>query len=94
MRKITLFYLVGCPYCDNAKKALAELVRENPAYGEVEIDWIEESRQSELAAQYDYYYVPTIYDGQTKLYEASPSESYADCKNNIQSALDTVLGKN
>ena len=91
MNKITLFYLVGCPYCDNAKKALTELVRENPAYGEVQIDWIEESRQPALAEQYDYYYVPTVYDGQTKLYEASPSESYDDCKANLKAALDTVI---
>ena len=91
MKKVTLFYLVGCPYCDNARRALEELVKENPAYGQVEIDWIEESKQSSLAAQYDYYYVPTFYDGQTKLYEASPSESYDDCKANVRAALDAVL---
>ena len=93
MKKITLFYLVGCPYCHNARKALAELVAESPAYGQVEIDWVEESEQSELAAQYDYYYVPTIYDGQTKLYEASPAESFDDCKGHVRAALDAVLNK-
>ena len=93
MKKITLFYLTGCPYCENAKRALKELVVENPAYGDVEINWIEERQNAELAEQYDYYYVPTIYDGQVKLYEASPSESYADCKDHVRAALDTVLGK-
>lgn len=94
MKKLTLFHLDTCPYCINAKKALAELIAEDPAYGTVEIDWIEESRQPALANQYDYYYVPTIYDGQTKLYEASPAESYADCKKNVKAALDVALGRN
>ena len=92
MKKITLFYLIGCPSCDNARRALEELVNENPAYAEVAVEWIEESEQPQLADSYDYYYVPTIYDGQTKLYEARPSESYADCKKHVQAALDKVLG--
>lgn len=89
--KLTLFHLDNCPYCHNARRALAELVKENPAYGQIEIDWIEESRQPEVAERYDYYYVPTIYLGEDKLYEARPSESYADCKRNIKASLDTAL---
>lgn len=89
---LTLFYLEHCPYCKNAKRALAELSDENPAYGQVEIDWIEESRKPEIAAQYDYYYVPTVFFGKQKLYEAMPSETFADCKENLRAALDTVLG--
>ena len=91
MKKITLFYLSDCPYCRNARKALEELKKENPAYGEIEIDWIEESEQPELAGKYDYYYVPTFYDGDKKLYEAKPSESYAVCKENVKAVLDAVL---
>ena len=91
MKKIILFHLTHCPYCHNARRALEELTKENPAYGEVQIDWIEESQQPELANRYDYYYVPTIYAGDKKLYEASPSESYADCKENIRAALDAVV---
>lgn len=89
---LTLFYLEHCPYCKNAKRALAELSDENPAYGQVEIDWIEESRKPEIAAQYDYYYVPTVFFGKQKLYEAKPGETFADCKENLRAALDTVLG--
>ena len=91
MKKITLFYLENCPYCHNARRALEELKKENPAYEEVSVDWIEESKEPKLAAQYDYYYVPTIYDGEKKLYEARPSESYEDCKENVRAALDAVL---
>ena len=91
MKKVTLFYLTNCPYCHNAKRALDELFSYDQRYSEIEIKWIEESQESELAAQYDYYYVPTVYFGDKKLYEADPSEDYADCKLKLKSALDTVL---
>ena len=54
------------------------------------MDWVEESEQLELANSYDYYYVPTIFDGEKKLYEADPSQSYADIKQSIKAALDAV----
>ena len=93
MKKITLFHLDDCPYCHYAKRALAELVKENPAYEEIRVDWIEERRQPKIAAQYDYYYVPTIFYGNEKLYEARPSEKYEDCKRNVKAALDIALNK-
>ena len=91
MKKITLFYLEDCPYCHYAKRAFKELIEEEPAYGEISVDWVEESRQPKIAEQYDYYYVPTIFYGGEKLYEAHPSERYEDCKKNVKSALDAVL---
>ena len=91
MKKITLFYLADCPYCHFAQRAVKELVKEDLVYGEIEIDWIEESRRSDIADRYDYYYVPTIFCGQKKLYEAHPLEKYEDCKRNIKNALDEVL---
>ena len=93
MKNITLFYLGDCPYCHFAKRALDELIRENPAYGEIQVDWVEESRRPEIAEQYDYYYVPTIFYGKEKLYEAHPSEKYEDCKMNVKTALDKALGR-
>ena len=92
MNEVKLFYLEDCPYCHNARRALSELAGENPAYGEVSIEWIEESREPDLAQQYDYYYVPAIFAGGKKLYEAHPSESYADCRKSVKAALDAVLG--
>lgn len=91
MKKLTLFHLIDCPYCRYAKRALEELARENPAYKTVSIEWIEERQHPDIAARYDYYYVPTIFDGQKKLYEAHPSERYEDCKRNIKAALDACL---
>lgn len=93
MKKITLFYLENCPYCRNAKQALAELIKEAPQYGQVEIHWVEESKEPDLAGQYDYYYVPTVFMGGAKLYEASPMEPYAACKANLKAALDTALAE-
>ena len=91
MKKITLFYLEHCPYCINARRALDELGREDPAYSTIQIKWIEESKEPVLANKYDYYYVPTIYYEDEKLYEADPSEKYEDIKARVKAALDTVL---
>ena len=91
MKEIELFYLSSCPYCRNAKKAIGELTQENPAYGEIKIDWIEESERPEIAEQRDYYSVPSIFWQGKKLYEAHFTHSYADIKRNIRTAFDTVL---
>lgn len=93
MNKVILFYLSDCPYCHYARRALKELSSENPVYGEIGIEWIEESRKPEVAANYDYYYVPTIFYGKEKLYEAHPSEDYTACKKNVKAALDAILSK-
>ncbi len=91
MKQILLFYLKDCPYCRFAKEALKELAEEDPAYAGVGVEWIEERERPELAARYDYYYVPTVFYGKTKLYEAHPSESYSDVKEHLRAALDEVL---
>ena len=91
MQKITIFYREGCPYCRNARRALAELTAENPVYASLEVEWIEESRHPEIANQRDYSYVPSVFAGEKKLYEASPSESYEDCRERLRAALDAAL---
>ena len=91
MKKITIFYMSDCPYCHSAQKALAELKAEKPEYLGIEMEWIEERRQPDLAERYDYYYVPSIFSGNQKLYEADPSEDYASIKANVRKALDAVL---
>ena len=91
MKEIELFYLTSCPYCRNARRAIAELAEENPAYADIRIDWIEESEQPEIADARDYYSVPTIFWQGEKLYEAHFTHSYADIKDNIRAAFDRVL---
>ena len=92
MKTLTLFYLTDCPYCHNAKRALEELYREEPAFAGIQIDWVEEREQPDVAARYDYYYVPTVFDGTVKRYEARPGESYADCKAQLRAVLTQALG--
>jgi glutaredoxin len=43
MKKLTMFYLENCPYCRNTQAALAALRELDPAYGQVEIEMIEEA---------------------------------------------------
>ena len=54
MKTLTMFYLDDCGYCAKARRALEELYAENPKYREIPIHMIEESREPELADQYDY----------------------------------------
>ena len=91
MKKITAFELAGCPYCVQGKKALADLIAENPDYGRVEIEWIEEGAHPEIIANYDYYATPSMFIGNEKLYEAHLFESYDECKEHIKDVLDTAL---
>lgn len=91
MKKLTLFYLEDCPYCHYARRAVKELAEERAEYRDIDIEWIDESRHPEISQNYDYYYVPSIFEGKNKLYEADPSEKYSDCKTNIKSAFDVVI---
>ncbi|WP_294578279.1 thioredoxin family protein [uncultured Thomasclavelia sp.] len=91
MRKVTCFYLTECPYCIQAKKALKELIAENPLYGEVEIDWIEESQNPDIIDQYDYYATPSMFIGKEKLYEAYLFETYDECKAHVKAVLDEAM---
>ena len=91
MKEIELYHLTHCPYCINARRAIEELKNENPAYAEIRIRWIEESEEVELANSRDYYYVPTIFHGDKKLYEAKPTHSYSRIKQSIRDAFEQVL---
>ncbi len=91
MKELTMFYLEDCGYCARAFRALDELFAENPAYREVPITMIEESRNPKIADQYDYYATPAIFEGNEKLFEARLFMSYNDIKKEIRSVLDRAL---
>lgn len=91
MKKVTAFYLDGCPYCANARKALDELKAEDARYGTVEIEWIEESKNPEVAEKYDYYAVPSMFIDGEKLYEARKGERYEYCRDCVRKVLDVAL---
>lgn len=91
METLTLFYLRFCPYCRNAKRALAQLAEEEKRYADLAIRWVDEAEDRALADRYDYYYVPSLFAGERKLYEAEPGESYEACKARLKAALGEVL---
>lgn len=91
MREIEIFYLTGCPYCVSARKAVAELLAENPAYQALTLRWIEENQEAALANARDYYRVPSLFYHGDKLYECSPLHSYEAIKAHIRDAFDRVL---
>ena len=61
MKEVRMVYLESCGYCDKARRALDELFAQNPAYRDIPLTRIEESREPELADRYDYYAVPTFF---------------------------------
>ena len=90
MKNLTVFYMEGCPYCRNAKKALEELIAEKPAYKEIPVEWVDENKHPERTEGRDYYYVPTIFSGEEKLYEAHPGDDYAFIHEQVKKALEFV----
>ena len=66
---------------------------ENPDFEKVEAEWIEESRNPEIAEKYNYYYVPCVFLGGEKLYECSPSDGYGEIKRRFEAAFRTAAEK-
>ena len=48
MKKITMFHINECKYCDFARRAITELREENPEYNKVEIEMINENEHTEI----------------------------------------------
>ena len=91
MKKLTLFYLEHCPYCRKAQRALDALCAENVNYAGIPIERVEESRSPEIADRYDYYFVPTVFLGNEKLWECSPADDYEAIYSHLRAALDKAL---
>ena len=75
MKEITAFYLHGCPYCQKAKQAVQELIQEHP----------------EMVQGHSYYYVPSMFIGSEKMYEAQPGQTYDEIKGWVQSVFEKAL---
>lgn len=73
MKKITMFIISSCPHCKNANKMIEELTLKNPVFGSIEFEVIDENIHPDIANQYDYYYVPTFFIKDTKLFEGVPT---------------------
>lgn len=91
MKKITAFYLEGCPYCRQAREALKELSEENENYSRASIEWIDENRHPEISEKFDYYYVPSMFIEGKKIYEAHRGEKFEECKENVKRVLEAAI---
>ena len=87
-KKITFFYMNGCPYCRNANIAIDELIQENPEYGDIEIERIDEQNPPAGLTGYDYYYVPSMFISKEKIYEAQPGQQYEEIKEHVREVLE------
>ena len=80
-----MFELKECPHCHLARRLLEDLLKEEQ-FKDIEMEFIEEQEQAELAAKYDYYYVPTFYVGDKKLAEGHVEEE--DVRRVLEQALE------
>ena len=91
MKKITMFHIDECKYCDFAKQAIAELRAENPEYEKVVIDMINEDEHPEIIENYDYWSVPSLFIGKEKIFEAALFMPYETVRDGVRLAFDRAL---
>lgn len=92
MKKISVLKMQGCPYCEQAYRAIDELKAKDENFSALEIELIDENLQPELAEKFaDYYYVPSMFVDGKKIYEAHPGESYAECYKNVEKVFNAAL---
>lgn len=91
MKDIIAFDMVGCPYCQNAHRAIDELIAENPDFGKIKIEWTDDANAAELFKTHPYNYVPNMWFGTEKQYEAQPGETYEQTKAYIKAVFEKAL---
>lgn len=85
MKKIRMFTAVWCPHCTNAKGWLNELLEEHPAYKNLVIEHIDIDSQKDKLVGVNFYYVPTFYIDEEKVFEGVPS------KESVKKVLDAAM---
>lgn len=70
-----MFTMASCPYCQEARRWMEELMAEHPEYRNVEMEIIDEVEFPEIANRYDYYYVPTYFADNIKLHEGAATKA-------------------
>ena len=74
MKTVRMFMFEGCPHCKKAREMIAEIFAGHPEYARVPFAVIDEHQHPEIAAQYDYYQVPTFFTGDVKMMEGAPTK--------------------
>lgn len=72
MSVLTIVTRKHCPYCEEAEKNLAKILRENPALRQLPIRFLPE--ESTEHPEQDYYYVPAFFWDNDKLAEGEYTE--------------------
>ncbi len=73
MKKVKAFYLENCPHCKRAFKMIDDLKAQNSNYSQIDIEYIDESKNVQVASAHDYYFVPTFYVDGIKIHEGVPT---------------------
>lgn len=84
MSKLTVFHLQHCPHCHKARTIFEQLQLEEK-YAKIELEWVDEQKETARANAHDYYYVPSFYLGEEKLHEGKVTEDI------VRQVLDKVL---
>ena len=71
MKKITMFTMESCPYCKAARRWMKEILESDVKYSEIPLAVIDETEYPEIAAKFNYYYVPTYYLDDVKVHEGA-----------------------
>jgi glutaredoxin len=74
MKSITVFITDWCPHCKRAATWIEEVKKENPQYKDIKVEIIDEEKHPEISQKYDYYYVPTYYVENQKIYEGGTTK--------------------
>ncbi len=74
MKKVILFHMSNCGFCHAAIEWIEELKKEHPELAKIDIEMIEEREHADIAAKYDYYYVPTIFVDGEKVHEGAATK--------------------
>jgi len=74
MKEVKMFTKETCPHCKKALSLMKEICEEHPEYKTVKIEKVDETKEANYAATFDYYYVPTFYVGGVKMHEGSPTK--------------------
>ena len=74
MKEVKMFMKASCPHCKKAFSLMEEICGEHPEYKAVSIKKIDETKEPDYAATFDYYYIPTFYVGDSKVHEGAPTK--------------------
>jgi len=89
--KITEFIYPGYPYCIRMGEIMTELKAENPELSQIELEIIDETIHPEIAGKYDYFYCPSFYLGERKIFEQQRMMDRGSSKESIRAVLLSLL---